>query len=308
MPRKNKFLRFQELSLDDLIVGKSNVRSENVGVDIDDLCEHIYANGLLEPPVVFAIDDLSEGHELYSSRKEFRGKYEVLAGQRRFTAFKELKKLYPTEGFDKIPCHIRQPPDDELDAKAISIGENLTQLPMTMQDSINAVSSLFDKHNDERVVSKKFGISVKMVRKYVKVARLPPLLKEHLGALHKNPKTATNIALDASDSLDYDPTNPKDIERVVAFAKRLAEKKAQGQPEYIRTKEAAEQNPKKSVEEIKKIAETIKIPKTYNIALTANASFDLDSSANENGKSSEEEGADIITDTLSNRISKTDSE
>jgi hypothetical protein len=88
----------------------------------------------------------------------------------------------------------------------------------------------------------------------------------------------------------------------------LAEKKAQGQPEYIRTKEAAEQNPKKSVEEIKKIAEKIKIAKTYNIALNANTSFDLDSSANENGKSSEEEGADIITDTLSNRISKTDSE
>ena len=308
MPKKNKFLRFEDIPIKSLIIGRSNVRSENVNVGVDELAEHIYVNGLLEPPVVFAIDDLQEGHDLYDSRKEFKGKYEILAGQRRYTAFQELNKQYPGEGFDKIPCHVRQPPDDELDAKAISIGENLTQLPMTMQDSINAVSALFDKHPDERVVSSKFGISIKMVRKYVKVARLPPLLKEHLGTLHKDPRIATNIALDASDALDYDPTDPKDVMRVVQFAKRLAEKKKEGQPEYIRTKEAAEHNPKKSVEEIEKITQTVKVPKLYKIALNAITSHALDSSAKENGHTSEEEGANIITDSLLSRVSSSDSE
>jgi ParB/RepB/Spo0J family partition protein len=307
MFRKN-MEELKSIPLESIIYSRYLSRQLQINKNIEDLISNIKAVGLIQPILVFAIDDLQEGHDLYDSRKEFKGKYEILAGQRRYTAFQELNKQYPGEGFDKIPCHVRQPPDDELDAKAISIGENLTQLPMTMQDSINAVSALFDKHPDERVVSSKFGISIKMVRKYVKVARLPPLLKEHLGTLHKDPRIATNIALDANDALDYDPTDPKDVMRVVQFAKRLAEKKEKGQPEYIRTKEAAEHNPKKSVEEIEKISQTVKVPKLYKIALNAITSYALDSSAKENGHTSEEEGANIITDSLSSRISSSDSE
>lgn len=300
--RVNKFIRFDELDLNKLYIGKSNVRAENVSDGIDDLSEHIYVNGLLEPPVVFPVDNLTEEHELYSSRKEFKGKFEILAGQRRYTAFKQLNKQYPGEGFDKIPCHIRQPPENDLDAKAISIGENLTQLPMTLNDSINAVSALFDKHPDERVVSKKFGISVKMVRKYVKVARLPPLLKEQLGVLNKNPKTATNIALDANDALDYDPSKPEDVARVIELAKKLAEKKKKSANEYTKLKQAAEENPTKSIKIIEKESEKIKNPKEFKIPLDGNASYALESSAEENGKTPEEEGADIIIDSLQTRI------
>ena len=157
MVRGNKFLRFEDIELKKLYVGKSNFRTENVNEGIDELADHVYVNGLLETIVVYAIDDLTEDNELLRDsvvRKEKYGKgqFEILAGQRRFAAFKNLDKKYPGEGFEKIPCHIRQPPDDELDAKAISIGENLTQLPVTLADAIDACDVLFKKYGDEKKV------------------------------------------------------------------------------------------------------------------------------------------------------------
>ena len=231
MTRGNKFIRFADIELEKLYVGKSNFRTENVNEGIDELADHVYVNGLLETIVVFAIDDLTDDNELLKDsvvRKEKHGEggwFEILAGQRRFAAFKMLHENYPDEGFGKIPCHVRQPPDDELDAKAISIGENLTQLPVTLADAIDACDSLFKKYGDERIVSKKYGISEKIVKKYVKFARLPKLLQDIIPELHKNAKSALNIALDAADSIDWDRDDPKSIEKVVDFAKRIAKKK-----------------------------------------------------------------------------------
>ena len=165
MANINKFIKFENLPLDVLIVGKANVRTENIEESLADLMEHIHINGLLESIVVFSVDELNPGHNLYDSRKAHNGKYEILAGQRRYNAFVELNKKYPGEGFDKIQCHIRTPPEDEEEAKAISIGENLTQLPMTLADSIDACDFLFKKYSDERIIA--FGISVQLAKKYV---------------------------------------------------------------------------------------------------------------------------------------------
>ena len=70
MPRSNKFIKFDDIPLAQLFLGKSNVRTENIEEGLDDLAEHIYANGLLETIVVFDIRDLKEDHPLYESRKD----------------------------------------------------------------------------------------------------------------------------------------------------------------------------------------------------------------------------------------------
>ena len=154
MVRVSKFIKFDDIELKKLYVGKSNFRTENVNEGIEELMDHIYVNDLLETIVVYAVDDLKEDNDMLESRKDKQGKglFEILAGQRRFAAFKKLDKKYPGEGFEKIPCHIRRPPDDELDAKAISIGENLTQLPVTLADAIDACDTLFKKYGDEREI------------------------------------------------------------------------------------------------------------------------------------------------------------
>ena len=63
------------------------------------------------------------------------------------------------------------------------------------------------------------------IKKYVKFARLPKLLQDIVPELHKNAKSGLNIALDAADSIDWDRDDPKSVEKVVDFAKRIAKKK-----------------------------------------------------------------------------------
>jgi len=132
---QHKFV-LKEIPLSEIVTGKTNVRVHNVEKDIEELAEHISVNGLLEPIIVF---------------QNKSGKYEILAGQRRFTAIKSL-------GWDKIWCNLRDAPQDEADAKAISLGENLTQLPMTLEDSIEACTFLFERYGDMKIVAKKHGI------------------------------------------------------------------------------------------------------------------------------------------------------
>ena len=57
---------------------------------LKDLIEHIAQHGLLEPIVVC---------------KSGNGKYEILAGHRRYCAYVVLNKNHPGEGWDKIPAH-----------------------------------------------------------------------------------------------------------------------------------------------------------------------------------------------------------
>jgi ParB/RepB/Spo0J family partition protein len=224
MFRKN-MEELKSIPLESIIYSRYLSRQREINKNIEDLISNIKAVGLIQPILVFAIDDLQEGHDLYDSRKEFKGKYEILAGQRRYTAFQELNKQYPGEGFDKIPCHVRQPPDDELDAKAISIGENLTQLPMTMLDSINAVTDLYNVFRHYEMIQDKFGISKNLVRRYVKFTRLPKIVQDNIEEIHKNPKTAVNLALNAADLLNWTNDNDVSDELVLELAKRLAEKK-----------------------------------------------------------------------------------
>jgi ParB/RepB/Spo0J family partition protein len=304
LARTNKFKRFEEISLDKLIVGSSNIRTENVEESIDDLAEHIYVNGLLEVIVVFEINDLTPEHDLYEARKEFKGKYEILAGQRRYNAFVKLNKSYPGEGFDKIPCHVRVPPENTQEAKAISIGENLTQLPMTLADAIDACDFLYKKYNDERIIAKKHGISVALVKKYVKFARLPKLLQDNLAAFHKSPKTAMNIALEAVDALDYTKDGDVPEDKVYEFAKMLGKKREKSVEEYKKLKQAGELNPKKSLDDIEKESNKIRNPRRYNVLLEAEHADSLEGAAKQSGSTPEDEAHDIIVDGLKTRIAK----
>ena len=64
-----KLKEFKEIKLQDLAIGKGQVRLSEVGKDIDELAESIKKQGLLQPIVVCPA--------------EKEGKYEILLGQRR---------------------------------------------------------------------------------------------------------------------------------------------------------------------------------------------------------------------------------
>ena len=302
----NKFKKFDYIKLGDLYIGPSNVRVENVDDEdaIADLAEHIGKHGLLEPIVVFDNTDLDENHELYESRKEYKEQFEILAGQRRWIAFKKLKDENPGKGWEKIPCHIREAPENDADAKAISLGEGLTQLPFTLADTQNACNDLFEIHNDAKIVSKKTGISIKLVERYVKFKRLDKLVQDNLISIFKNPKTATLIAVEASDALSGGDGEPEP-EKILALAKKLGEKKKKSQEEYKKMKQAAEENPNESVDKIEEEGEKIENPRKYSIVLMAKTANVLDKAANEHGRDSEDEAVEIIEVGLGVRQAKT---
>ncbi len=301
MPRSNKFIKFDDIPLAQLYLGKSNVRTENIEEGLDDLAEHIYANGLLETIVVFDIRDLKEDHPLYESRKDFLKKkktHEVLAGQRRFNAFLKLMTDFPKEGWDTIPCHIRVPPDDEEERTAMSLGEGLTQLPMTLEDCIDACNALYQKYADEKLVAEMFGISVRLVKKYVKFARLPKLLQDNLSAFHENPKAAMNIALDAVDALDYTKDGDQPAEKVYELAKKLGAKKKISQEEYMKMRLASQENPELPIDEIEEMAEKLSQPKRYAIVLSIEQEEKLVKIAKKLGKDRDQFIADLLEHAL----------
>ena len=71
-----KIAEYRDISLDDLVIGKGQVRTENPGKEIEDLAMSIESQGLLQPIVVCAARET--------------GKWEILTGQRRFLAHKYL--------------------------------------------------------------------------------------------------------------------------------------------------------------------------------------------------------------------------
>ncbi len=127
MANTNKLV---EIPLDDLKVGKGQVRTKGVQEGIDELAESIRVQGLLEPIVV--------------CESEKKGKYEILAGQRRFLACKQL-------GMKTIEAVIRER-KDETQAKALSLTENLMRRDITQKEKIDACTELYKKYGTIKAV------------------------------------------------------------------------------------------------------------------------------------------------------------
>lgn len=148
----------REIALSDLSIGKGQVRVKDVAKDIDELAESIRVMGLLEPIVVCP-----------SSQE--KGKYEILTGQRRFLAHKQLKKK-------TIMATVLEGHVSEEDAKAISLTENLIRRDLSLKELIDACTSLYKKYGSIKAVSEDTGISAGVVSQYVKYDRLIPALKK----------------------------------------------------------------------------------------------------------------------------------
>lgn len=117
-----KITEYRDLPLDDLVIGKGQVRTSEIGKDIEELANSIKVQGLLQPIVV-------------CESKEQPEKWEILTGQRRFLAHKRLRKQSITAAI--LDGHV-----DEQTAKAISITENLIRRKLSGKDLIDGVTYL----------------------------------------------------------------------------------------------------------------------------------------------------------------------
>ena len=192
-----KIVKYQEIPLDDLTIGRGQARVQDIGKEIEDLAESIKVQGLLQPIVVCPAREA--------------GKWEILTGQRRFLAHRILRR-------ESIAAAVLDERVEEHEAKAISITENLIRRKLSGKELIDGVTYLYKIYGTAKAVTETTGLSYKNVLNYVKYPRLASNLKE---MVDEN-QIDVNVALKAQDAATKD-----DGETDIDVATKLAQEMEQ---------------------------------------------------------------------------------
>lgn len=129
-------------------VSDCNVRVTDRKAGIEDLVDSIRKHGLLQPVVLLG----SFGNP----------PYELIVGQRRFLAHKEM-------GAETIKAIFAEDLDD-WNARILSLGENMQRVELNHADKAKAITDLYIHFKrDERRVAKELGLKLRTVRDYIKI-------------------------------------------------------------------------------------------------------------------------------------------
>ncbi len=105
-------------------------------------------------------------------RTTLDGYYELVVGQRRFLACRQL-------GMDKIPATVMDDLDD-TNATVISLVENVQRAEMNPMDKARAFVKILSNVGDVKRVARETGVSIPTIRKYSKLLNLAPEIQERL--------------------------------------------------------------------------------------------------------------------------------
>jgi ParB family chromosome partitioning protein len=233
MEKLKTLSEIKEILLADLVLDKAQVRTVGVGHGIKELADSIRKIGLLEPIVVCPSDE--------------SGKYEILAGQRRFLAHKEI-------GATTIKAVVLEKPVNEIEAKAISLTENMLREELPTKDMINVCTYLYKKYGSVKHVAEETGLPTHKVSEYVKYDRLIPSLKEMVDKGEVDLK----VALRAQDAASVEG-EPK-TEDAVKLAKEMRTMTGIQQKKIVKERE---KNPSKSADTVIEEAKSGRVVQIY---------------------------------------------
>ena len=161
-------MNIDNIVVDKLYVSDINVRKTNIA-EITELANSIDVNGLINPITV---------------RKDNDDKYEIIAGQRRYLAMKELHK-------HTIPCNIIIANDEK--SEEMSLIENLQKNNLSNCDKVKSFSKLYQTYaNDYDKIKSLVKVSKATIKKYL---RIKDLTIEVLEKLDANDKTNINVPI-----------------------------------------------------------------------------------------------------------------
>ena len=124
------------------------------------------------------------GSELYASIKQLGllqpltarpigdGKYEIIAGNRRFSILKRIHGEKDAE----VPVIVRE--SDDEDACEASLAENVVRVNIHPVDEYEAYERLIEQGSNPYDIAKRFGVKVKWVRERLQLASLAPELRD----------------------------------------------------------------------------------------------------------------------------------
>lgn len=270
-----KIIEFRDIPLDQLEIGKAQVRTRDVSKGIEDLAASIKKVGLLEPILVAVTD-----------KKDL---FEIILGQRRFLAHRLLKEETITAGIlsEKI---------DELDAKVLSVTENLVRVDLNQKDKIDVCTYLYRQYGSIKAVVEETGLKYGDVRKFVKYPRLDDKLKK----LVDSDEIKMDVALRAQDAAEIvaETTGKFNPNEAVKLAKEMKPMSQAQQKKVLDTLSVSE---KPSTDEAIEDAKTGGKITQIIITLYAAAHQSLQQFAQEEGASMDDAAATLIEDGLKNK-------
>ena len=254
------------LPVDKINIGEWNVRTLDREKGIEELANSISKHGLLQPVVVFQEGD----------------KYNLIIGQRRVQAFKELKKK-------EIPAVILLKKPDEEQLKILSLSENIHRVELNRTDIIEVISYLYKRYgNSAKEVAKILGKSVPYVYEHLKIQDAPEEVKQMLSNKEISKEDVKRVMEIAPDNKDTMIELAKEMKKLTPYErKKLAE--------------VGKTKPKAKVKELIKDAKKPRIEEKVIVPLTPALINALDSAVKEIGLSREEIVTKALKDWLGNK-------
>lgn len=230
---------FRKIPLEQLLIGEWNIRQRDIAVDIDELASNMARFDLQQPIVVQPKDD----------------KYEIIIGQRRFLAAKQL-------GWKSIDARIRKKRLNEFEAKTISFSENIQRRDISPRDKSEVCQYLLTQLKTPKAVAEYLGTTEQTVIKWLGYAGVPNKLKDLVEERIISVPAAMRLA-------EYVHNEDK----AVAIAQKMA-----AEPKRTRDRilEAAEENPGRPLETIFTRAEEKKLQKKITFVLPEKYSFAME--------------------------------
>lgn len=148
----------QIIPLNKLVPWSGNVRKTNSAADIEELAASIASHGLLNPLLI---------------RKDQRGKFAVIAGQRRLLALQSLAARDRLDADAAIECRIA---DDNLSPVELSLAENVVRAAMHPADEFEAFRDLVQAGANASAVALRFGVSEHRVEQRLRLGSLSPII------------------------------------------------------------------------------------------------------------------------------------
>ena len=208
------------VDLQNIFISPHNVRktldSKNEeDTTITDLANDIHVNGLLNPLTV---------------RKSRSGMYEVIAGQRRFLAFKNLTAFYST--YKNVPCNVIDVDDQK--AEELSLVENIQRNQMNIADKISAYSRLYDVYcKDLTKAASMINVSKWTLKKYILIRNLPEEIIQKMDSGNDD-----KISMDVAVELTKIPSNV-DVLKLCEYIQELTSRqKVNAIKEFIRERKS----------------------------------------------------------------------
>ena len=266
-----KIEEIKNIKISDLVIGQAQTRVREVAKDIEELAESIDKQGLLQPIMVCKSD------------KE--GKYEVILGQRRLLACQRLQK-------EEILAAILSEKVDSIQAKVISITENLVRRDPCKTDYIDVCTDLYKKYGSMKDVAKETGLPYHKVCDYVKYDRLEPEMRDLVDTKVVNMKTALRAQDAASTTGNYDK------DKAITLAKEMSTLDPSTQKKVVQT---LEEDPSSAVDDVLEQAKSGANITRLNINLGAIEYQSLKSYAKTEGSSVEDAATTLITEGLTTK-------